>query len=163
MTEPKWLDQDELAAWMPLAAVLIKLPAALDAQLRRDAGISHFDYMILASLSGQPDRTLRMSELADLASGSLSRLSHAVTRLEQRGWVRRETCPGDGRATNAILTDAGWNKIVATAPGHVETVRALVIDGLTKAQVRQLREISQRVLYRVDPDHAFPGRRGAAA
>jgi DNA-binding MarR family transcriptional regulator len=150
--EPRWLTDDEQRAWRALAAVLVKLPAALDAQLQRDAGISHFEYMVLAGLSEAPNRTLRMSELAVVASGSLSRLSHVVTRLEQRGWVRREPCPGDGRATNAVLTDKGWEKIVATAPGHVETVRKLVIDPLNRGQLESLREIGQRIHRRIDPN-----------
>lgn len=149
--EPRWLTDDEQRAWRALAAVMVKLPAALDAQLQRDAGISHFEYMVLAGLSEAPNRTLRMSELAVFASGSLSRLSHVVTRLEHRGWVRREPCPGDRRATNAVLTDKGWEKVVETAPGHVETVRQLVIDPLTKGQLENLREIGQRIHRRIDP------------
>ncbi|HEU4423630.1 MAG TPA: MarR family transcriptional regulator [Pilimelia sp.] len=137
---------------MSLAGMLIKLPAALDAQLQRDAGISTFEYFVLAGLSDAPDRTLRMSDLAGFANGSLSRLSHVVKRLERRGWIRREQCSEDGRYTNAILTDAGWEKLAAAAPGHVETVRHLVIDALTAAQVRHLRDIGRRVLHRVDPD-----------
>ncbi|MBV9379711.1 MAG: MarR family transcriptional regulator [Streptosporangiaceae bacterium] len=128
---------------MPFAALLFRLPAALDAQLQRDAGISHFEYMVLASLSEAGDRTLRMSDLAAMASGSLSRLSHVVSRLEARGWVRREPCPSDGRYTYAILTDAGFRKLAAIAPGHVEAVRALVIDALNARQLRQLGDISE--------------------
>ena len=111
-----WLSAEEQAAWRPFAALLIRLPAVLDAQLQKDAGISHFEYMVLSSLSEAPDRTLRMSDLAAMASGSLSRLSHVVSRLESRGWVRREACPGDGRFINAVLTEEGWAKVVATAP-----------------------------------------------
>ena len=87
--EPRWLDTEESQAWVALAGTLVRLPAALDAQLRRDAGISHFEYQVLALLSEAPDRTLRMSALATLAEGSLPRLSQVVARLEQRGWVRR--------------------------------------------------------------------------
>jgi DNA-binding MarR family transcriptional regulator len=148
---PRWLSPAERVAWLLLAGVLIKLPAALDAQLQRDAGLSHFEYMVLAGLSEAPRRTLRMSDLAELANGSLSRLSHVVTRLERRGWVRREACPEDGRYTNAVLTEEGWVKVVATAPGHVETVRALVIDALSAEQVGQLDEIARRVMARVAP------------
>jgi DNA-binding MarR family transcriptional regulator len=151
----RWLTADEQRAWRALAAVLVKLPAALDAQLQRDSGISHFEYMVLAGLSEAPDRTLRMSDLAVFASGSLSRLSHVVTRLEQRGWVRRERCPSDGRATNAILTDSGWEKVVASAPGHVETVRQLVIDPLTRTQLGNLCEVGRRINNRIDPDGAL--------
>jgi DNA-binding MarR family transcriptional regulator len=150
--EPRWLTADEQDAWMALAGLLIKLPAALDAQLQRDAGLSTFEYLVLSGLSGAPDHTLRMGELAVLANGSLSRLSHVVTRLERRGWVRREVCPENGRCTNAILTGAGRDKLVAAAPGHVATVRHLVLDALTASQVRAVRDIGRRVLRRIHPD-----------
>jgi DNA-binding MarR family transcriptional regulator len=149
--QPRWLTPGEREAWVALASVLIKLPAALDTQLQRDAGMNTFEYFVLSGLSMAPGRTLQMSGLASFASGSLSRLSHVVKRLEQRGWVRREASTGDARCTNAVLTDAGWEKVVASAPGHVETVRHLVIDALTAAQIRQLRDIGHRVLDRVDP------------
>ena len=93
-----------------------------------------------------------MSELALLSEGSLSRLSQVVTRLEQKGWVRRRPEPGDARYTLATLTAAGWRKVVRTAPGHVETVRSLVLDPLTQAQVRQLTDIGRRIMHAVDPD-----------
>lgn len=150
--EPRWLDSEEMRTWLALASVLIRLPSALDAQLQRDAGISHFEYQVLAALSEAPDRTLRMSVLAILAEGSLSRLSQVVTRLEKRGWVRRVPDPSDGRYTLAILTEQGWEKVVATAPGHVNAVRSLVFDPLTKAQTRQLRDIGRRVMRAIDPD-----------
>jgi DNA-binding MarR family transcriptional regulator len=151
--EPRWLSADERAAWLSLAGLLMKLPTALDAQLRRDAGLSHFDYMVLAMLSEAPGQVLRMSELAALANGSLSRLSHVIAKLEREGWVRRESCPGDGRRTNAILTDLGHAKIASAAPGHVQTVRSLVIDALTGAQLGQLQQIGSRILPRIDPDN----------
>ncbi len=154
--QPQWLTADERGAWMALAGLLIKLPAALDAQLQRDAGLSTFEYLVLSGLSEAPDRTRRMSDLAGYANGSLSRLSHVVTRLEQRGWVRREPCRGDRRATNAVLTEAGWDKVVASAPGHVATVRRLVVDALTAAQTRHLRDIGQRILRRIDPGEDCP-------
>ena len=141
-----WLSSEEQAAWRSFVALLIRLPAALDAQLQKDADISNFEYMVLSSLSEAPNRTLRMSDLAALASGSLSRLSHVVRRLETRGWIRREPCPGDGRFVNAVLTDDGWAKVVATAPGHVAAVRSLLVDVLTPEQLRSLGAISAQVL-----------------
>ncbi len=157
--EPRWLDPAEEQTWITLVAVLFRLPAALDAQLQRDAGISHFEYLILVGLSEAPERTLRMSALALLCEGSLPRLSQAVGRLEKRGWVRRTPDPTDGRYTLAILTDEGRDKIVATAPGHVAEVRRLVFDPMTRAQPGQLREIGARVLRAVDPDGPRPGTR----
>lgn len=151
-----WLNPTEGAAWGPLARLMSKLPAALEQQLQRDAGLSHFEYIVLSHLSGVSGRTLRMSDLAELANGSLSRLSHAVSRLEARGWIRREPCPTNGRYTNAILTDAGYDKVVATAPGHVRAVRELVIDVLSSEQLRQLREIGERILARIAPSAVWP-------
>jgi DNA-binding MarR family transcriptional regulator len=147
----RWLTDDERDAWIPLIGVLIKLPAALDAQLLRDSGLSHFEYMVLSRLSEAPERTLRMSDLAILANGSLSRLSHVVTRLERRGWVRREACAEDGRYTNAVLTGEGWAKVTATAPGHVAAVRQFVVDALSPEQIGQLREIARAIMSRVVP------------
>ena len=128
----------------------MRLPAALDAQLQRDSGLTHFEYLVLMGLSEVPDRTRRMSELAGFVSGSLSRLSHVVSRLERRGWVRREPCPEDGRSTNAILTEAGWDTLVVAAPGHVAEVRRLVIDDLTETQMRHLRDIGRQVVSRIE-------------
>jgi DNA-binding MarR family transcriptional regulator len=150
LASPRWLTEEERDAWMPLAGVLMRLPAALDAQLQRDAGLTHFEYLVLAGLSQAPGRTLRMSDLATFVNGSLSRLSHVVTRLERRGWVRREPCREDGRYTNAVLTDPGWDTLAAAAPGHVAEVRRLVIDALTETQLRHLREIGLRILDRID-------------
>jgi DNA-binding MarR family transcriptional regulator len=141
-----WLTAEEQAAWRSVVALLIRLPAAIEAELQRDAGISQFEYLVLSGLSEAPGRTLRMSDLAAMASGSLSRLSHVVSRLEARGWVRREACPGDGRFINAVLTDDGWAKVVATAPGHVAAVRRLLIDVLAPDQLRELGAISDEVL-----------------
>jgi DNA-binding MarR family transcriptional regulator len=124
----------------------------LECQLQRDAGLSFIEYHALARLSEDPEHTLRMSTLAELTNASLSRLSHLVKRLEARGLVRREPDPTDGRFTNAILTKSGYQKLVATAPGHVETVRALVIDCLSAEELAQLRAISERL-------HSGPGPR----
>jgi DNA-binding MarR family transcriptional regulator len=141
-----WLSDEEQKAWRPLVALFLRFPAALDAQLQKEAGITHFDYLVLSNLSEAENRTLRMSELAAIASGSLSRLSHVVSRLEARGWVRREPCGGDGRYINAILTGDGWDKVVATAPGHVAAVRRLLVDVLTPAEFRTLGALSERLL-----------------
>jgi DNA-binding MarR family transcriptional regulator len=157
--EPRWLDADERQTWLALVGLLIRLPAALESQLQRDSGISHFEYQVLAVLSETPARTLRMSELAVLSEGSLPRLSQVVGRLEKRGWVRREADPADGRYTLAILTDEGLAKVVEAAPGHVEMVRSLVFDPLTKANSRQLREIGRRIMRAIDPDDPCLGGR----
>jgi DNA-binding MarR family transcriptional regulator len=146
MMNVDWLSDEEQRAWRSFVALLIQLPATLDAQLQKDAGLSHFDYLVLSSLSEAPTRTLRMGQLAARASSSLSRLSHVVGRLEAKGWVRREACGTDGRSVNAVLTEAGWQKVVATAPGHVGAVRKLLVDILTPEQFRTLGAISDEIL-----------------
>lgn len=150
MSEPRWLDDREQHAWRRLAAVLMKLPVQLDRQLQRDSGMTEFEYWIIAMLSEAPDRTLRLSELAKQANASLSRLSHVVTRLERRGWVRREPCPEDARVTLGVLTDEGWNQVVAAAPGHVEAVRRFVFDALDRDDVEHLGRICDAILERID-------------
>ena len=166
-SEPRWLTPDERQTWLALVSLLIRVPSALDAQLQRDAGISHFEYQVMAGLSEAPGRTLRMSLLAMLAEGSLPRLSQVVSRLEKRGWVRRTADPADGRYTLAILTDEGWAKVVETAPGHVAEARRVVFDPLTKTQCRQLRDIGRRIMMAIDPDDPClidrPARDDAAA
>ena len=140
-----WLDDEERAAWFSFMSVLTALPGALDAQLRRDAGLSHFDYQILAALSMTKAPRMPMSAIAEATETSLSRLSHACKRLEAKGWLRRHPDPNDGRVTLAELTDAGYAKVAGAAAGHVRTVRALVFDPLTKAQIKQLAQITGRV------------------
>jgi DNA-binding MarR family transcriptional regulator len=142
----KWLSDEQQAAWRPFVALLLRLPAVLDAQLQKDAGITQFDYLVLSGLSEAPNRTLRMSELAATASSSMSRLSHVVSRLEAKGWVRREPCPGDGRFINAVLTEEGWRKVEETAPGHVAAVRELLVDTLTSEEFAQLGALSAKIL-----------------
>lgn len=142
----EWLSDEQQAAWRPFVALLLRLPAALDAELQKDAGITQFDYLVLSALSETPGRTLRMSELAATANSSMSRLSHVVSRLEAKGWVRREPCPGDGRFINAVLTADGWQKVLATAPGHVTAVRELLVSTLTEEEFAQLGAISAKVL-----------------
>jgi DNA-binding MarR family transcriptional regulator len=148
--EPRWLSPGELESWLPVGGLLLKLPAALDTQMQRDSGLSHFEYLVLAGLSEAPGRTRRMSALAALANGSLSRLSHVVKRLEGKGWITRQACREDGRYTDAVLTGEGWAKVQASAPGHVEAVRALILDALTPAELDQLGEMARRILARLD-------------
>lgn len=150
----KWLDDREIGAWMRLAAVLELLPGALETQLKRDSDLSHFEYWVLSMLSEAPERTLRMSELASRTSATLPRLSHVVQRLEDRGLVKRVACAQDRRATNARLTSAGWKKVVQAAPGHVENVRATVVDLLTPQQLTQLAGITDRILDKLSPGTA---------
>jgi DNA-binding MarR family transcriptional regulator len=148
----RWLDEDEQRTWRSFLSTSELLYAALDRQLQRDAGITHASYIVLAMLSEAPDRSLRMSDLAVRANSSPSRLSHAVARLEARGWVRREPAPKDGRGTVAVLTDAGWQMLADTAPGHVTAVREHLFDQLTQEQVRALGDICSTVLDGLDPN-----------
>jgi DNA-binding MarR family transcriptional regulator len=152
----RWLTADQEAAWRAFASVLVHLPWALECQLQRDAGLSFIEYHALAMLSEVPDHTRRMSDLAEVTNASLSRLSHLIKRLESRGFVRREPDPTDGRYTNAILTTAGFEHLVASAPAHVAAVRQLVIDPFTKAELGQLHEAANRILKRVDEQPTSP-------
>ena len=144
--EIRWLEPDELDAWLSYLAATTLLEAELDRQLQRDSGMPHAYYQILAMLSDVPGRTMRMSDLAAITQSSQSRLSHAVARLERQGWVRRVPCPDDRRSTFAQLTEAGFAALAAAAPGHVRTVRRHLIDRLTPEQVEQLRDIGKAVL-----------------
>jgi DNA-binding MarR family transcriptional regulator len=149
--EPRWLSRAEQEAWLAVSMMMLQLPGAIDAQLQRDSGISMFEYFVLSRLSMAPDGTARMSELAHLVNGSLSRLSNVAKRLESQGWLTRTPDPTDGRYTVARLTPEGRQVVVASAPGHVETVRRLLIDPLTTSQVRTLAAIGRRLGAVVDP------------
>src|SRR3954452_17711309 len=142
----RWLDAEEQRAWRAYLSATQLLAAQLDRELQRDSGLPHAYYEILVRLSEAPGRTLRMSELANAAESSRSRLSHAVARLEETGWVRRESCPTDRRGAFARLTDEGFAALEAAAPAHVESVRRHLLDRLTADQVRQLQEIFEAVL-----------------
>lgn len=151
----RWLDDTELQTWLNFAAVTMWLPAALDAQLQASAGISYFEYQVLARLSTSPDRTARMGELAQLANGEQSRVSHAVARMERQGWIERSTDPANRRSVLATLTDPGYALVEAAAPGHVEAVRQLVFDPLTETQANQLHSIALRIRRAVHPAEDF--------
>ncbi len=143
MTETRWLDADEQRTWRAYLNSHRLLLDAVDAQLRRDSGMPHTYYEILVRLSEAPDRALRMTVLAEAGRVSVSRLSHAVKRLEERGWVRRDNCPTDRRGQIAVLTDEGFEALSAAAPGHVEAVRSALFDALDPEQARQLGEINE--------------------
>ena len=142
----RWLDDDEQRTWRMFLAVQRRLPEALERQLQSEAGLPHTYYIVLAMLSEAPGRALRMSDLAEITNSSPSRLSHAVARLEDRGWVRRERATEDGRGNLAVLTDAGMDVVVASAPGHVAAVRRYLFDVITPEQRRVLEEICADVL-----------------
>lgn len=147
--EPGWLTEDQLNSWKAVVALTMTLPAAIDAQLKRDTGLNSFDYHVLAALAELPDGAMGMGELAALSQGSPSRLSHAVARMERAGWIERRN--GEARCVNAHLTAAGRRKLVDSAPGHVREVRRLVIDVLTADQLKILGEASRLVATRADP------------
>jgi DNA-binding MarR family transcriptional regulator len=151
-----WLNDGQQESWRALVGLLTTLPAALDSDLRRTAGLTMFDYTVLASLSEAPQQTMQMSALAARSSASLPRLSHVVARLEARGWLTREACGGDARVTNAVLTQSGWEKVAATAPHHAQTVRDLVVDALSPSQFRQLGTIAQKIRHRIEGQTPTP-------
>jgi len=150
--DSRWLTADEQLAWRTFLTACQTLFSTIDAQLLRDSDIPHGYYEILVRLSETPGRALRMTQLAEASTSSKSRLSHAVARLEERGWVRRTDCPTDRRGQIAQLTDEGFAALAAAAPGHVDQVRRSLIDRLTPEQVEQLREISAAIIEGTDPD-----------
>lgn len=154
-TSPLWLSTPKLAAWIRFASLLEILPGALDTQLRRDSGLTHFDYRVLVFLSEADDHRLRMTSLAQFTNSTLPRLSHVVRRLEDQGFVERTPCADDGRATNATLTEAGHEKVAEAAPGHVAAVRSLVMDALDDQDVADLTRITEKVLRSADSDGAL--------
>jgi DNA-binding MarR family transcriptional regulator len=151
----RWLDEDQQRMWRAWLTVSELVPRVLDAQLQRDAGISHAAYVVLAMLSESPGRSRRMSDLARRANQSQSRLSHTVSRLEDRGWVRRERSADDGRGNLAVLTDAGWDVVRAVAPGHVDAVREAMFAPLTAEQTQVLGEALGAIVERLDPDRSL--------
>ncbi|MEV0056024.1 MarR family transcriptional regulator [Saccharopolyspora shandongensis] len=146
--ETPWLNADEKEAWTGLVSLVLLLPGRLESPLQHEAGLTLFEYLALSHISEAPERRLRMSELAYLANGSLSRLSNVVKRFEQRGWVARSPDPDDGRYTVAALTDAGYEVVVAAAPTHVRAVRRLVLDPLTDADQQALARIAAKLRVR---------------
>jgi len=137
----RWLSAEEQHVWRTFLTAMQTMLSTVEAQLLRDSGIPHGYYEILVNLSEAPGRSLRMSQLAEASISSRSRLSHAVARLEERGWVERLDCPTDRRGQIAHLTDAGFAALDAAAPGHVEQVRRSVFDRLTAEQVAHLEAI----------------------
>lgn len=148
--QPRWLTPAELETWQQLGLMMERLPAALEAQLQQDAGLSYIEYYVLAGLSEQPEHRMRMSDLALRTNAEQSRLSHLISRLERRGLVRREPDPTNGRYTQAILTAAGHTHLTEAAPGHVTRVRDLVFDVLTPAELDTLRTAAQKILRTID-------------
>ena len=155
--ETRWLSEDEQAAWRAFLTACQTLFSAIDAQLLHQSQIPHGYYEILVRLSEAPGRALRMTQLAEASTSSKSRLSHAVARLEERGWVRRSDCPTDRRGQVAELTEEGLAALAAAAPGHVEQVRRSLIDQLTPEQVKQLHEIAAAIIAAGDPPPTAEG------
>jgi DNA-binding MarR family transcriptional regulator len=149
--ETRWLDPEEQKVWRAWLFSSMLLQDRLDRELTHQTGISHAYYEILVALSETPDRRMRMSELADRCLSSRSRLSHAVSRLQERGWVRRQTCEDDGRGQLAVLTDEGFAALAAAAPVHVEGVRTHLFDQLTPEQVAAMRDVGETLLRHLDP------------
>jgi len=146
----RWLTDTEVDSWLSVVRLISWLPWSIDQQLRRDSNLGMVEYQVLAMLSNRPERRMRMSSLAEVTNASLSRLSHLVKRLEERGLVRREPDRADGRFTNAILTDEGFRMLAEAAPGHVAHVRSLVIDVLSPEQLRRLGLAADRIMLRID-------------
>jgi len=148
----RWLSAAQQRAWRELTMVMTRLPAVLESQLKRDAGLSYLEYYVMAALTERPDRAMRLSDLARFVSSELSRLSHLIGRLEQRGLVRRMIDCTDGRYTKAVLTDAGYAHLAEAAPAHVAEVKEFVFDVLSDADVEALRRCAEKINQRFDVD-----------
>jgi DNA-binding MarR family transcriptional regulator len=146
----EWLTAEELGYWLSVVRLMTWLPWSIDQQLQRDSKLGMVDYQVMAILSESPQRTMRLSSLAEVTNASLSRLSRVVTRLEKRGLVRREPDATDGRFTKAILTEEGFRTLAEAAPGHLAHVRSLVIDVLSPEQLRRLGRDADRIMARID-------------
>ena len=156
MSHVRWLDDDEQRTWRAFLAAQRLLSERLERQLQVDSGIPHAYYEILVNLSEVPGRTLRMSRLAEMSLSSRSRLSHAVARMEEAGWLRRTECATDRRGAMCELTEAGFAALGEAARGHVEAVRTNLFDQLTAEQVTQLREISEAVVRHLSDERTGP-------
>ncbi|MFC1421114.1 MarR family winged helix-turn-helix transcriptional regulator [Streptacidiphilus cavernicola] len=143
--EPQWLTAPQLRAWRELTFLMGQLPSVLEAQLKRDAGLSYLEYYVMAGLTEQPNHEMRLSDLANRSNAELSRLSHLISRLERRGFVQRMTDAGDGRYTKAVMTEAGLAHMAEAAPAHVAEVRGLVFDVLDDAEIEVLRSCAEKV------------------
>ena len=153
--DTRWLNEREQRTWRGFLTAARLVFDLVERQLQRDAGLPHGYWEVLVRLSETPGRALRMSELAETTLFSRSRLSHAISRMEQAGWVRRRTCAHDRRGQLAELTGEGMAVLEATAPGHVEQVRSLLFDGLTREQQEALREVSEAIVDHIT-DHNRP-------
>jgi DNA-binding MarR family transcriptional regulator len=154
--EDYWLDADQQQTWRHLVALMLTLPAALESDLQRTAGLTMFEYLVLVNLSEADDATLRMTELAYRASSSLSRLSHVVSRLAKRGWVLKRPCTKDGRVSEVVLTEAGRAMVVQAAPDHARRVQELVIEPLTQRQLKALGDSAAAVVERIAQRNGAP-------
>ncbi len=145
-----WLDDDQQQAWRHVVGLFMTLPAAIENDLQRNAGLSLYEYLVLAALSETPEGTLQMSDLAHQANSSLSRLSHLISRLQKRGWVTKRPSENDRRASTVMLTAAGEKKIRGAAPGHAQLVQELVVEPLSPVQLQQLGEGAATVVQAID-------------
>lgn len=156
MRKTRWLDADEQVIWRSFIAATTLLLEQFDRELQREASMPMAYYEILFRLSESPERSLRMSELADRCRSSRSRLSHTIAKLEEVGWVRRESCSSDRRGAFAVLTDEGFDALRAAAPIHVQSVRDLLFDQLSRPQLNQLHQISEQILDHLVAIDAIP-------
>jgi DNA-binding MarR family transcriptional regulator len=152
--EPRWLSADEQLSWRAWVMMSILLPERLEHDLKNTHGLSGQEYEVMVRLSEAPDRRLRMSELAGRTMASKSRLSHQISRMESDGLVRREECSTDRRGQFAVLTEEGWQKLVAAAPDHVESVRTWLLDALSDEEFATLGDIAGKVVERLKAECA---------
>jgi DNA-binding MarR family transcriptional regulator len=150
-----WLSDEQQHVWRAFLRMSGQLNERIERDLQQAAGMPHAYYLILAMLSEAPDRSLRMNQLAEVVRASQSRVSHAISRLEEAGWVRRIPAPGDRRGQIAELTDAGFTRLVEVAPSHAETVRSIMFDPLSPEQLANFADICRTILADLDPRYGI--------
>ncbi len=148
-TATVWLDTEQQVAWRAWLQASLLLPVQLERDLKASHGLTNAEYEVMVRLSESPGRRLRMSELATATQASKSRLSHQISRMEDDGLIRREECPTDRRGAYAVLSDHGWERLVAAAPAHVASVRHWLVDAITPDELIALGAISARVAERI--------------
>jgi DNA-binding MarR family transcriptional regulator len=145
----RWLTDDEQRSWRAWLEAGLLLVDRLEQELKASDGLSGPEYEVLVRLSEAPDRRLRMSDLASRTLSSKSRLSHQISRMEEDGLVRREECVEDRRGAWAVLTEQGWDRLVAAAPSHVTSVRSWLVDSMTPEEFRELGRLCTKVVERL--------------
>jgi DNA-binding MarR family transcriptional regulator len=149
MDDNRWLAAHEDTAWRSLQEMHRRLDGELARRLSAESGLSYPDYVVLVALTASEGDELRLFELGERLGWEKSRLSHHITRMVKRDLVVKQRCPEDQRGWSVVVTRHGRNEIEAAAPSHVEAVRELFVNLLTRDQLAVVAEVSNSVLARL--------------